>query len=146
MIPQALDNIINMNPTVCSSKMEQTYPKFKPSPMPKNPSNMKETVFQTLNRRICVKQQSIQVREETNPNCDQCGNPENMEHLLYKYGHYPCLALCLLNRLGEYWFGISSYVYDRNRPLTPILRQRQCSLMYDVYLTCIDIAYIPLCL
>ncbi len=35
--------------------------------------------------------------------------------------------------LGEYWFRLSLYVYDRNRPLAPILRQRRCSLMYDVY-------------
>jgi hypothetical protein len=49
-----------------------------------------------------------------------------------------CLTLCLLNRLGEYWFHISRYVYDCNRPLAPIIRQRQCSLMYDVYLICID--------
>ncbi len=41
----------------------------------------------------------------------------------------PLLAL----RLGEYWFRISLYVYDRNRPLAPILRQRRCSLIYDVY-------------
>ncbi len=47
---------------------------------------------------------------------------------------YPLLALWL----GEYWFSISLYVYDRNRPLAPILRKRRCSLMYDVYLTCID--------
>ncbi len=40
--------------------------------------------------------------------------------------------------LGEYWFWISLYVYDRNRPLAPILRQRRCCLMYDIYLTCID--------
>jgi hypothetical protein len=40
--------------------------------------------------------------------------------------------------LGEYWFWISLYVYDRKRPLAPILRQRRCCLMYDVYLTCID--------
>jgi hypothetical protein len=46
----------------------------------------------------------------------------------------PLLAL----RLGEYWFQISLYVSDRNRPLAPILRQRWCSLMYDVYLTCIN--------
>ncbi len=46
----------------------------------------------------------------------------------------PLLAL----RLGEYWFRISHYVYDCNRPLAPIRRQRQCSLMYDVCLTCID--------
>ncbi len=46
----------------------------------------------------------------------------------------PLLAL----RLREYWFRISLYVIDRNRPLAPILRQRWCSLMYDVYLTCID--------
>ncbi len=45
----------------------------------------------------------------------------------------PLLAL----RLGEYWFRISLYVSDRNRPLAPIRRQRWCSLMYDVYLTCI---------
>ncbi len=44
----------------------------------------------------------------------------------------------LLLWLGEYWFRISRYVYDRNRPLAPILRQSRCSLMYDVYLTCID--------
>ncbi len=46
----------------------------------------------------------------------------------------PLLAL----QLGEYWFRIYRYVYDRSRPLAPILRQRLCSLMYDVYLTCID--------
>jgi hypothetical protein len=41
----------------------------------------------------------------------------------------PLLALWL----GEYWFRISCYVYDCNRPLAPILRQRRCSLIYDVY-------------
>ncbi len=46
----------------------------------------------------------------------------------------PLLAL----QLGEYWFRKSLYVYDRNRPLVPILRQKRCSLMYNVYLTCID--------
>jgi hypothetical protein len=25
------------------------------------------------------------------------------------------------------------YVYDCNRPLAPMLRQKRCSLMYDVY-------------
>jgi hypothetical protein len=37
-----------------------------------------------------------------------------------------------------YRFRIFLYVYDQNGPLAPILRQRWCSLMYDVYLTCID--------
>jgi succinate dehydrogenase hydrophobic anchor subunit len=45
--------------------------------------------------------------------------------------HY-FLTLWLLNRLGEYWFCIFLYVYDCNRQLAPILRQRLCSLMYDV--------------
>jgi hypothetical protein len=49
-----------------------------------------------------------------------------------------CLALGFLLRLGENWFRISRYIYDCNRPLAPILRQSRCSLMYDVYLTCID--------
>jgi hypothetical protein len=40
------------------------------------------------------------------------------------------LLLCLLE---EYWFLLSRYVYDRNRPLAPIIRQSRCSLMYDVY-------------
>ncbi len=44
-----------------------------------------------------------------------------------------CLALCLLLRHGEYWFCISRYVCDRNRPLAPILRKRRGSLMYDVF-------------
>ncbi len=30
------------------------------------------------------------------------------------------------------------YVYDGNRPLAPILRQRRCSLMYDVYWLALD--------
>jgi hypothetical protein len=59
-------------------------------------------------------------------------------HVREEAEYFDCLALCLLLRLGEYWFHISRYVYDPNRPLAPILRQCQCSLMYDVYLTCID--------
>ncbi len=39
----------------------------------------------------------------------------------------------LLWLLGEYWFCISRFVYDRNRPLAPILWQSRCSLMYDVF-------------
>ncbi len=55
----------------------------------------------------------------------------------------PCLwlpvSMSLLSRpllalqLEEYWFRLSRYIYDRNRPLTPTLRQSWCSLMYDVY-------------
>jgi hypothetical protein len=41
----------------------------------------------------------------------------------------PLLAIWL----GEYWFRISRYVYDSDRPLAPILRQSRCSLIYDVY-------------
>ncbi len=55
-------------------------------------------------------------------------------HLMFYILPNPLLAL----RLGKYWFRISLYVYDRNKPLAPILRQRRCSLIYDVYLTCID--------
>ncbi len=39
----------------------------------------------------------------------------------------------LLWLLGEYWFCLSRCVYDLNRPLAPILRQSQCTLMYEVY-------------
>jgi hypothetical protein len=52
-----------------------------------------------------------------------------LPYLLTMFMSRPLLAV----RLGEYWFCISLYVYDRIRPLVPILRQRQCSLMYDVY-------------
>jgi hypothetical protein len=66
-----------------------------------------------------------------------------MHTCLYRHAsssaHLPmCLTLCLLLRLEEYRFRISCYVYDRKRPLAPILKQSRCSLMYDVYLTCID--------
>jgi hypothetical protein len=40
------------------------------------------------------------------------------------------LLRCLF---GEYWFRLSRYVYDGNRSFTPILRQSQWSLLYDVY-------------
>jgi hypothetical protein len=50
----------------------------------------------------------------------------------------PLLAL----RLGEYWFRISLYVYDGNRVIGhssyEYTKTKTCSLMYDVYLTCID--------
>jgi hypothetical protein len=39
----------------------------------------------------------------------------------------------LLTRLEIIGFEYPYYVYDGNRPLAPILRQRWCSLMYDVY-------------
>jgi hypothetical protein len=39
-------------------------------------------------------------------------------------------ASLVLENIG---FVFPFYVYDRNRPLAPILRQRQYSLMYDVY-------------
>ncbi len=38
-----------------------------------------------------------------------------------------------LTRLEIIVFVFPFYVYDGNRPLASILRQRQCSLMYDVY-------------
>jgi hypothetical protein len=43
-----------------------------------------------------------------------------------------CLALREpgLENIGS---GYAFYVYGGNRPLAPILRQRQCSLLYDVY-------------
>jgi hypothetical protein len=37
------------------------------------------------------------------------------------------------NTTGDYWSHTPFYVYDCNRPLAPILRQRWCSLAYDVY-------------
>jgi hypothetical protein len=60
--------------------------------------------------------------------------PVNLFSFSFSLLSRPLLAL----RLGEYWLRISLYVYDRNRPLAPVLRQRRCSLMYDVDLTCID--------
>jgi hypothetical protein len=38
-----------------------------------------------------------------------------------------------LTRLEIICFVYPFYVYDGNRPFAPILRQRLCSLMYDVY-------------
>ncbi len=37
------------------------------------------------------------------------------------------------NPVGEYGSVYPFYVYDVNRPLAPILRQRRCSWLYDVY-------------
>jgi hypothetical protein len=70
-----------------------------------------------------------------------------VQHWILDYVHFTFLFVifCLLLfvshpllafGLGGYWFWISLYVYDRNMTLAPILRQRRCSLVYDVYLTC----------
>jgi hypothetical protein len=40
-------------------------------------------------------------------------------HVREEAEYFDCLALCLLLRLGEYWFHISRYVYDP-RPLAPV--------------------------
>ncbi len=44
-------------------------------------------------------------------------------------------ASLILDNIG---FIYPFYVYDCNRPLAPILRQRWCSLMYDVYWLALD--------
>jgi hypothetical protein len=49
---------------------------------------------------------------------------------------YPSLCLFLLSpltRLENIGSVYPIYVYNGNRPFAPILRQRRCSLMYDVY-------------
>jgi hypothetical protein len=50
---------------------------------------------------------------------------------------YPCcmsiLSRRLLTQLEIIGHVYPLCVYDRNRPLAPILRQRWCSLLYDVY-------------
>ncbi len=44
------------------------------------------------------------------------------------------MSICYpLTRLEIIGFVYPFFVYDGNRPLTPVLRQRRCSLMYDVY-------------
>ncbi len=86
---------------------------------------------QRCNRRV---QLDHGRREWSNTLCRKAVRENADDDILTNSIVSPLFALCL----GEYWFQISLYVYDRNRPLAPILRQRWCSLMYDVYLTCID--------
>jgi hypothetical protein len=53
-----------------------------------------------------------------------------MEKKMFSENLLSCRPLIQLENIG---FVYPFYVYDGNRPLAPILRQRRCSLMYDVY-------------
>ena len=46
-------------------------------------SKTKETTFQILNRTIWTKNKAFKSKLRDNPDCDWCGAPETMEHLLY---------------------------------------------------------------
>jgi hypothetical protein len=62
------------------------------------PSKTKETIFQILNRTIWTNNKAFKSGRRPDPNCDRCGDTENMEHLLYECDHYSRL---LWERIGK---------------------------------------------
>jgi hypothetical protein len=74
------------------------------------------------------------------PECIRCPPASTPDNIRYPKIIAWLSRPLLLWQLGEYWFRLSHYVYDCNRPLAPILRQSRCSLMYDVHWLEDDIA------
>ncbi len=52
------------------------------------PSKAKETAFQILNRTTRTNNKAYKSGKKDNPNCDHCGEPETIEHLLHDCEEY----------------------------------------------------------
>jgi hypothetical protein len=51
-------------------------------------SKTRETAFQILNRTVWTNNKAYKSRMRLDPNCDRCGKPETMEHLLCECENY----------------------------------------------------------
>jgi hypothetical protein len=56
--------------------------------LPAIKSKTRETAFQILNRTIWTNNKAHKSRMRPDPNCDRCGKPETMEHLLCECEKY----------------------------------------------------------
>ncbi len=52
------------------------------------PSKTKETAFQILNSTTWTNNKAFKSGKRDNPNCDYCGQPETIEHLLHNCEEY----------------------------------------------------------
>jgi hypothetical protein len=66
--------------------------------LPSLTSKTRETAFQVLNQTVWTNNKAFKSRMRDNPNCERCGLPETMEHMLCECLYY---AQLLWIRLGE---------------------------------------------
>ena len=103
---QTLDDSIGTAPAYNTRQRDRIYlperrtftDAYKLVSNPALTSKTKEIIFQILNRTIWTKNKAHKSRRRLDPNCDRCGNPETMEHLLNECSHY---SEPLWDRLGE---------------------------------------------
>jgi hypothetical protein len=94
--------------------------------LPSLTSKTRETAFQILNRTIWTNNKAFKSRMRDNPNCERCGNPETMEHMLCECLYY---AQPLWIKLGEV---ITKYLNSISTDHVPRVEYSQLNIIFNV--------------
>jgi hypothetical protein len=94
--------------------------------LPSLTSKTRETAFQILNRTVWTNNKAFKSRMRDNPNCERCGLPETMEHMLCECLYY---AQLLWIRLGEV---ITKYLNTVSIDYVPKVEYSQLNIIFNV--------------
>jgi hypothetical protein len=94
--------------------------------LPAVTSKTRETAFQVLNQTVWTNNKAFKSRMRDNPNCERCGLPETMEHMLCECLHY---AQLLWIKLGEV---ITNYLNSVLMDYVPKVEYSQLNIIFDL--------------
>jgi hypothetical protein len=94
--------------------------------LPSLTSKTRETAFQILNRTVWTNNKAFKSRMRGNPNCERCGHPETMEHMLCECLYY---AQLLWIKLGEI---ITKYLNSVSTDYVPRIEYSQLNIIFNV--------------
>jgi hypothetical protein len=94
--------------------------------LPSLTSKTRETAFQILNRTTWTNNKAFKSRMRDNPNCERCGNPETMEHMVCECLHY---AQPLWIKLGQV---ITKYLNLISIDHVPRVEYSQLNIIFNV--------------
>ncbi len=94
--------------------------------LPSLTSKTRETAFQILNRTVWTNNKAFKSRIRDNPNCERCGHPETMEHMICECLYY---AQPLWIKLGE---TITKYLNSVSTNHVPRVEYSQLNIIFNV--------------
>jgi hypothetical protein len=94
--------------------------------LPSLTSKTREIAFQILNRTVWTNNKAFKSRMRDNPNCERCGNPETMEHMICECLHY---AQLLWIKVGEV---ITKYLNSVSTDYVPNVEYSQLNIIFNV--------------
>jgi hypothetical protein len=89
-------------------------------------SKTRETAFQILNRTVWTNNKAFKSRMRDNPNCERCGHPETMEHMICECLYY---AQPLWIKLGE---TVTKYLNSVSTDHVPRVEHSQLNIIFNV--------------